>query len=101
LVWRFNSTSKIGSLPGELCKGIILGQSFDGPPASTGPAVLVCAKVGDTTERISFGWVDQYNYERYDKGEVCDFEGSSLIRVNRLLEGPLELVKSWEEVQLG
>jgi hypothetical protein len=103
LVWNFKSASKVRFLPGELCKGIILGHDRGIlPPPSTGPAILVCGKVGDTMERIGFGWVDQFIYDRYDKDGVWEFEGRrSFLRMNPILEEPLELVKSWEEVQLG
>jgi hypothetical protein len=60
LDWKFKSTSKVRFLPGELFKGIILGHEFGGLGSSTGPAILVCGKVGDTMERIGFGWVDQF-----------------------------------------
>ena len=101
LDWNFKSDSKVGFLRGELCKGIILGHDFGGSGASTGPAILVCGKVGDTTERIGFGWVDQIYYNRYDKDGVWEFKGKlPVIRVNPTLEEPLELIKSWEEVQL-
>jgi hypothetical protein len=102
LDWNFESASKVGFLPGELFKGIILGHDLGSFPPATGPAILVCGKVGDTMERIGFGWVDQFYYDRYDKDGVWEFEGKSpIMRACPVLEEPLELVKSWEEVQLG
>jgi hypothetical protein len=106
LDWKFNSTSKIEFLPGQVCKGIILGH--DGSGVTTGPAILVIGKVNETMERIGLGWVDQLNYKRWNRDGAWEFANQdqdetsyfSLWTHPSLLE-PLELVKSWEEIRLG
>jgi hypothetical protein len=71
LVWKFKSISKVELLRGQLCTGIILGHSSeDSSMESTGPAILVVCKIDDRIERIGFGWVDQFYYERYNKDNV-------------------------------
>ena len=56
LDWQFNSISMVELLRDQICKGIILGYDLEN--MSTGPAILVVAKVGDSMERIGFGWID-------------------------------------------
>jgi hypothetical protein len=63
--WQFKSTSRIEFLPGQVCKGIILGHDRSG--LATGPAILVIGKVNDTMERIGLGWVDQWYYKRWNR----------------------------------
>jgi hypothetical protein len=101
LDWKFNSTSRIEFLPGQVCKDIILGHDRSG--LTTGPAILVLGKVNDTMERIGLGRVDQFNYKRWNKYGAWEFANKKKISPWRnpdLLE-PLELVKSWEEIRLG
>ncbi|KAH6664202.1 heterokaryon incompatibility protein-domain-containing protein [Halenospora varia] len=101
LDWQFESTSTIEFLPGQVCKGIILGHDRSG--LSTGPAILVIGKVNNTMERVGLGWVDQWYYKRWNKDGVWEFaneEDNHLWRNPDLLE-PLELVRSWEEIRLG
>jgi hypothetical protein len=115
LDWRFKSTSKVEVSPGEFCKGIILGRNLEGliPGSPPGSAILVCGKFGGTMERIGLGWVDYFMSDRYDKDGVQESHGSP-ISVEALISGapsfhpidavskePPELVKSWEEIQLG
>ena len=101
LDWEFKSTSRIEFRPGQVCKGIILGHDRSG--FATGPSILVIGKVNDTMERIGLGWVDQWNYKRWNKDGVWEFANDEeffLWRNPDTLE-PLELVKSWEEIRLG
>lgn len=106
LVWKFKSEWKVELLRGQLCTGIILGHSIDemsmGP---TGPAILVVCKIDNIMERVGFGWVDQSNYKRHNKDNVCDIavdeEGYALGLINPIYLEPLNLVKSWEEIRLG
>jgi hypothetical protein len=101
LDWRFKSTSRIEFLPGQVCKGIILGHDRSGN--STGPAILVIGKVNDTMERIGLSWVDQLDYERWNRDGASEFsnENKNCLWINLNLLKPLELVKSWEEIRLG
>ena len=101
LDWQFKSTSRIEFLPGQVCKGIILGHDRSG--LTTGPAILVIGKVNGTMERIGLGWVDQWYYKRYNTDGVWEFANEKenyLWRNPDSLE-PLELVKSWEEIPLS
>jgi hypothetical protein len=115
LDWRFQSISKVEVSPGEFCKGIILGRNLGGLNLRALPelAILVCGKFGGTMERIGLGWVGYFTCDRYDKDGVQESQGNP-ISVEALISGaplcspidaiskePPELVKSWEEIQLG
>ena len=101
LDWQFKSTSRIEFLPGQVCKGIILGHDRSG--FTTGPAILVIGKVNDTMERIGLGWVDQWYYKRWNRDGASEFanENENCLWRNPDSLEPLELVKSWEEIRLG
>jgi hypothetical protein len=107
--------SKVEVSPGEFCKGIILGHNLGGlnPKAPPKPAILVCGKLGGMMERIGLGWVGYFTCDRYDEDGVQESQGNP-ISVEVLISGaplcspidavskePPELVKSWEEIQLG
>lgn len=98
LEWNFNPNSNIGRIPGELCKGIILGRDLGGPKSSTDTWILVCGKLGDEVERIGLGRVEQHDYRRNDKDGSWDGFNNRL-EPQSFVRAP-ELVKSWEEVQL-
>jgi hypothetical protein len=115
LDWRFQSISNVKVSPGEFCKGIILGHNLGGlnPGAPPEPAILVCGEFGGTMERIGLGWVGYFTCDRYNKDRVQESRGNP-ISVEALISGaslcspidavskePPELVKSWEEIQLG
>ncbi|KAH9221761.1 hypothetical protein DL95DRAFT_381540 [Leptodontidium sp. 2 PMI_412] len=99
LDWRFTSTSRIEFLPGQSCRGIILGHDRSG--YKVGPAVLVVGKVNKRLERIGLGWVERMSYKKWKKrNEVWEVDEEPLW-VNPSLAEPLELVKSWKEIRIG
>jgi hypothetical protein len=121
LDWPFQSFSKLVASPGECCKGIILGRNlevlFPGSPPE--PVILVCVKSGGTMERIGLCRVNHFHFtlSRYDKDGIQTSRTKPISTedlVSRLRSGarlyspvdaapkePPELVKSWEEIQLG
>ena len=114
LEWRFQSISKVEVSPGEPCKGIILGHNSGGPLPKypPEPAILVCGKFGGTMERIGLGWVGFWTFDRYDRdgmrvcwGNAISLEaiisGARSSPIDEVSTEPPELVKSWEEIQLG
>jgi len=96
LEWRFESISKVEISPGESCKGIILGHNSGGPLQKDPPepSILVCGKFGGTMERIGLGWVTYWMLNRYNRDGVK-------VSLYKVSAEPPELVKSWEEIQLG
>ena len=115
LKWNFKHDSKVKLIPGQLCKGLIVGHSYGPiPPVMrpmTGPTVLVLGKVGDTMERVGLGWIEEWAYDRYDKDGVRESEPRSPCSMSpdsddmeavHLWEGAYrDLIKSWEQVQLS
>lgn len=107
VLWKFDYISKVHLSKGQQCTGIILGHSLEDIKVSfrpTGPAILVVCKIGDTTERVGFGWVDQFYSTRYDKNNICDTtedEAGYLLLPNPMYLEPLGLVSSWKEIRLG
>jgi len=85
----------------KYAREFVLGHDHSG--LTTGPAILVLGKVNDTMERIGLGWVDQFNYKRWNKDGAWKFANEKEIFLwkNPSLLEPLELVKSWEEIRLG
>jgi hypothetical protein len=114
LEWRFQSISKVEVSLGESCKGIILGHNFGGPIPGYPPetAILVCSKFYGSMERIGLGWIGYLMFNRYDRDGV-EVSWGCAISLEALLSGagsspiddvskePPQVVKSWEEIQLG
>jgi hypothetical protein len=64
--------------------------------------ILLVGKVGDAMERIGLDWINPDSYQRYNKDKLWEFENEDgLLRTDPDFLKPPELVKSWEEVQLG
>ena len=118
LKWQFQSFSNAKITPGKCCKGIILGCNWDPPLTRDCPeyVILVCGKFGNTMERIGLGCIVSSMCERYDKDGVEESKGylTGEALIKALLTGgrissasdtvttePPELVKLWEEIQLG
>ena len=107
LHWRFYPTTKEPLSYQLLYTGIHLGwvepQDVFTP---VGPLILVVGKVGDRTERVGFGWVDDDNYKLYGPDGVYehadeDEEHIILGARNRLYIRKPILVKSRKEIRLG
>jgi Heterokaryon incompatibility protein (HET) len=109
LHWRFCPTTK-EPLAYQLYTGIQLGwkepqeASWDvfGP---SGPLILVVGRVGDRTERVGFGWIDDDYYKLYGPDGVYehadDEDSEGLLGRNRLhIRKPI-LAKSSQEIRLG
>jgi hypothetical protein len=114
LVWPFQSISKVEVSPGESCKGIILGHNFGGPLPGDPPepAILVCSKLGGSMERIGLGWTESFMFNRFDRDGVEDsrrfgfslealMSGARISSIDDVSKEPFQLIKSWEEIQLG
>ncbi|KAH7397632.1 heterokaryon incompatibility protein-domain-containing protein [Cadophora sp. MPI-SDFR-AT-0126] len=100
LYWKFKSISNLELLRGQICTGIILGHSIkDISMRPTGPAILVVCQIGHAVERIGFGWVDQFEYERYSKDSVREIK--KYLWENPMYLEPFTIVTSWEEIRLG
>jgi hypothetical protein len=108
LHWRFCPTTK-EPLADQLYTGIHLGwtepQDMFNP---TGPLILVVGRVGDRTERVGFGWIDDQNYKLYGPDGVYehadeddDEDSEPILLRNRIYVRKPILVKSWQEIQLG
>ncbi len=93
---------------------MILGYNSGGPIPGDPPepAMLVCSKFGGSMERTGLDWVGYRWCNRYDRDGVEDSQGYD-ISIEALMSGarispindvpkePPQLVKSWEEIQLG
>ncbi|CZR67558.1 uncharacterized protein PAC_17457 [Phialocephala subalpina] len=104
IYWSFKSTTNIPFLPNQLATGIYLTHEASAVDkvkfTPVGPALMVVGQVGGITERIGFGWVDQFHYVEFDKrGDPVDREG--LIAVDPDYLPPFRLVKSWQRIRLG
>jgi hypothetical protein len=102
LHWRFSPTTA-EPLAYKQCIGIHLGWSEPQDVFNpNGPLILVVGKVGDRTERVGFGWIDDGNYKLYGPDGVYEHAGdeSPLVR-NRLYVRKPILVKSLQEIRLG
>jgi Heterokaryon incompatibility protein (HET) len=102
LHWRFCPTTK-EPLAYQLYTGIHLGwiepQDVFTP---TGPLILVVGRVGDRTERVGFGWIDDDNYKLYDPDGVYEYTGDeAALARNRLSVRKPILAKSSQEIWLG
>ena len=104
--WRFHRTTK-EPLSNQQYTGILLGwaEPQDGLNPN-GPLVLIIGRVGDRTERVGFGWIDDMNYELYSPDGVYEHadeeeEDEPILSRNRLhIRKPI-LVKSWQEIRLA
>lgn len=101
--WRFSLTTK-EPLADQQYTGIHLGwvepQDVFGPGS---PLVWVAGSVGDRTERVGFGSIDDKNYKLYDLDGVyehADEEEPALSRNRLYIRKPI-LVKSSQEIRLG
>jgi Heterokaryon incompatibility protein (HET) len=109
LHWRFCPTTK-EPLAYQLYTGIQLGWKEPQEPQDVfgpnGPLLLVVGRVGDRTERVGFGWIDDENYKLYDPDGVYEHAGEeedseNLLGRNRLhIRKPI-LAKSSQEIWLG
>jgi hypothetical protein len=103
--WTFKSTTSVQISPERKVIGIHLAykSESDNHPEATASALLVVGKVDAIYERLGFGWVDQGDYERFDKAgkNVNEDEyGFDLFRDPSSLE-PLRLVRSLTTIMLG
>lgn len=102
LDWTFHSTTD-KPLPSRFCIAIHLAEK---PPERkvwlTDHALLVVCQVGDTMERVGFGWLSRilsYQYHADGTEDIdVDDEGRYLLAM-RSHEG--HLVRSWQEIRLG
>ena len=68
-----------------------------------GPLIVVVGSVGDRTELVGFGWIDDKNCRLYDPDGVyehADEEEPALSRNRLYIRKPI-LVKSSQEIRLG
>jgi hypothetical protein len=111
LHWRFCPTTK-EPLAYQLYTGIQLGwkelqEASQDEFGLNGPLILVVGRVGDRTERVGLGWVDDSNYKLYgpdgvyEHADSDDSDGEPLLGRNRLHVRRPILAKSWQEIWLG
>ena len=106
LHWRFRPTTK-EPLAYQLYTGIHLGWAEPHDMFNpNGPLILVVGRVGDRTERVGFGWIDDDNYKLYGPDGVYEhadeeYDSYPILGWNRLdIRKPI-LVKSLQEIRLG
>ena len=107
LHWRFHPTTSMQLSTDHAYIGIHLAHEPSNPEgfvAPTGPALMVVCEVGDTMERVGFGWINPIKYQMYGAdgvGEYDDDEDGPPLMVNSLYVRRPALVKSWREIRLG
>jgi hypothetical protein len=109
LHWRFCPTTK-EPLAYQLYTGIQLGwkelqEASQDEFGLNGPLILVVGRVGDRTERVGFGWIDDDYYKLYGPDGVYeradDEDSEALLGRNRLhIRKPI-LAMSSQEIRLG